>query len=57
MLTVHWKVLVPTLKPVTVEVGEEGVVIVPVPAISVQSPVPTVGVLAANADEVMLHKF
>ncbi len=57
MLMVHWNVLVPTANPVTPEVGELGVVIVPVPAIKVHNPVPTTGVLPAKVEVVTLHKF
>ncbi len=57
MLIVHSNVFVPTLKPVTLEVAEVGVVIVPVPAMSVHNPVPTDGVLPAKAEVVTLHKF
>lgn len=45
---VHRKVFTPMLKPVTPEVGDEGVVTVPEPAITVQVPVPTVGVFPAS---------
>ena len=45
---VHLKVFAPTPNPVSPEVGEEGVVIVPEPAINVQVPVPTAGVFPAN---------
>ena len=46
---VHRKVAVPgTAKPVTPEVGEEGVVMVAVPETTDHTPVPTVGVLAAK---------
>ena len=45
---VHLKVFAPTPKPVIPEVGLLGVVIVPVPLINVQAPVPTVAVLPAN---------
>lgn len=48
---VHTKMLLPTLRPVTDEVGELMFPIAPVPAISVQVPVPVPGVLAAKADE------
>jgi hypothetical protein len=52
LLMVHWKTLAPTPNAVTVDVGEEGVVIVPVPLTSVQVPVPAVGVFAASVAEV-----
>jgi len=45
---VQRKVLTPTLRPVTPEVGEEGVVTTPVPAMTVQAPVPVVGVFPAS---------
>ena len=45
---VHTNVFTPVVKPVTPLVGLVGVVTTPVPAVTVQSPVPTVGVLAAN---------
>ena len=38
----------PTIKPVTVEVGELGVVIVAVPLTTVQVPIPKAGVFPAN---------
>ena len=41
---VHTKVFVPALKPVTVEVGFEGLVTIPLPFIFVHNPVPDVGV-------------
>ena len=47
----------PKLNPVTPEVGEVGVVIVPVPAINVHNPVPTPGAFPANVEVVTLHKF
>jgi len=49
---VHRNVLTPVLKPVTPEVGEEGVVTTPVPAITVQVPVPTAGVFPASVEVV-----
>ena len=45
---VQRKVFAPTPRPVIPEVGLPGVVIVPAPLISVQVPVPAVGVLAAS---------
>jgi hypothetical protein len=45
---VHSKTFGPTPNPVTPDVGEVGVVIVPVPLTNVHNPVPTVGVLPAN---------
>lgn len=43
---VHAKILVPDPNPVTVVLGEVGLVIVPVPEMSVHKPVPTVAELA-----------
>ena len=40
--------VVPALKPVTPEVGELGVAMVPVPDTTVHCPVPVVGVLPAK---------
>lgn len=48
LLIVQRKALAPTPKPVTPDVGELGVVIVPVPLTNVQAPVPTVAVLPAK---------
>ncbi len=56
-MIVHWKVFVPTLNPVTPDVGEVGVVIVPLPAIKVHKPVPIEGVFPAKLEVVTLHKF
>ena len=50
LLIVHTNVLTPVVKPVTPLVGLVGVVTAPVPAVTVQSPVPTVGALAARVD-------
>jgi hypothetical protein len=47
--TVQRKVFCPTVKPATPELGEDGMVITPVPEISVQVPEPVVGVFPANA--------
>ena len=47
--------LLPAGTPVTVEVGEEGVVIVAVPLTTLQLPVPTVAVLPANVNEPLLQ--
>ena len=47
---VHTNVFTPVVKPVTPEVGEAGVVTVAVPAVTVQTPVPIIGVLAAKVD-------
>ena len=49
---VHSKTLGPVPKPVTPEVGEDGVVIVPEPLINVHAPVPVVGVFPAKVAEV-----
>ena len=46
---------VPTVKPVTVEVGDPGVVIVPVPDTTLHDPVPITGVLPASVVDVTLH--
>jgi hypothetical protein len=48
---VHLNVTVPTTSPVTAEVGLEGVVTEPVPAITVHAPVPKEGVFAASVAE------
>ena len=45
---VHTKVFTPVVKPVTPLFGSFAVVTTPVPAITVQAPVPMVGVLAAK---------
>lgn len=45
---VHSKTFGPTPNPVTPEVGDAGVVIVPAPLTKVHNPVPTVGVFPAN---------
>ena len=45
---VQRNVFTPKLNPVTPEVGEVGVVTTPVPAITVQRPVPTIGAFAAS---------
>ena len=45
---VHTKVFTPVVNPVTPLVGLAGVVTAPVPAVTVQSPVPTVGAFAAS---------
>lgn len=55
---VHLKVaLAPTVRPVTPEVAEVGVVSVATPAITLQVPTPVVGTLPANVAVVVLHKF
>ena len=48
LLIVHTKVFVPTVKPLTVELGLLAVVTAPVPAITVHAPVPITGVFAAS---------
>ena len=45
----------PTPRPVTPEVGDEGVVIVPLPLINVHVPTPVVGVFPANVAVVTLQ--
>ena len=48
LLIVHTKVFTPVVNPVTPLFGSLAVVTTPVPAITVQAPVPTTGVLAAK---------
>ena len=48
LVMVHTKVFTPVVKPVTPLLGSLAVVTTPVPAITVQAPVPMVGVLAAK---------
>ena len=48
LLIVHTKVFSPVVNPVTPLLGLFAVVTTPVPAITVQAPVPTTGVLAAK---------
>ena len=49
---VHWKTFAPIDKPFTVEPGDAGETIVPVPEINVHTPAPTAGVFPAKvADE------
>ena len=55
LVIVHWKTFVPKPKPVTPDVGDVGVVIVPAPLTSVHRPVPIVGVFPANVVKV-LHR-
>jgi len=45
---VQRNVFTPKLNPVTPDVGEDGVVTTPVPAITLHIPVPTTGVFAAS---------
>ena len=54
---VHRKVAeLPTTNPVTVDVGDPGVVTVAVPATTLQVPTPTAGAFAANVVAVVSHK-
>ena len=48
LVIVHTKVFTPVVKPVTPLLGLLVLVTTPVPAITVQAPVPTTGVLAAK---------
>ena len=48
LVIVHTNVFTPVVKPVTPLLGLFAVVTTPVPAITVQAPVPMVGVLAAK---------
>ena len=48
LVIVHTKVFTPVVNPVTPLLGSLAVVTTPVPAITVQAPVPMVGVLAAK---------
>src|SRR5688572_19352683 len=57
LVMVHWNVFVPMLNPDTVEVGEVGVAMVPVPLTSVHKPEPTVGVLPAKEVVNVLQRF
>ena len=50
LLIVHTNVFTPVVKPVTPLVGLVGVVTVAVPAVTVQTPVPIIGVFAASVD-------
>lgn len=54
LLIVHSKILSPIAKPVIVVIGDVAEVIVPLPAISVQTPVPLVGVFPLNVVEGLL---
>ena len=55
---VHLNVtLDPIVKPVTPELAEDGVLIVAVPAVTLQLPVPTAGVLPDKVATVTLHKL
>lgn len=58
LLMVHTKVTeVPAVKPVTVEVGDEGVVMVAVPETIDHTPVPKAGAFADKLADPELHKF
>ena len=48
LVIVQVKVFTPVVNPVTPELGSIGFVTVPVPAVTVHAPVPTVGVFAAR---------
>ena len=48
--------VVPAGTPVTVDVGEDGVVIVAVPLTSVHKPVPGEGLFPARVNDPVLHK-
>ena len=48
LVMVHWKILAPTLNPVTEDVGELGVVMLPVPETKVQIPLPIEGTFPAK---------
>ena len=50
LLIVQVNVFTPVVKPVTPDVGLVGVVTVAVPAVTVQTPVPIIGVFAAKVD-------
>ena len=50
---VHINTFAPVANPVTPDVGDEGVVIVPAPLTKVQVPVPTVAVFPAKVAEVL----
>lgn len=50
---VHIKTFAPALNPVTPDVGDEGLAIVPAPLTNVQVPVPDVGVLPAKVAELL----
>ncbi len=58
LLIVHLNVtLVPMVNPVTVEDGDEGIVIVAGPATTLHNPVPTTGVFPDKEVDVTAHKF
>ena len=54
---VHTKAFTPVVKPVTPLLGSFAVVTAPVPAITVQAPIPTAGVFAAKVAVVALQMF
>jgi len=57
LLMVHTNVSdVPANIPVIAEVGDDGVVMLPAPDNKVHNPVPKAGALAANTEEVDVHK-
>ena len=49
LVIVHAKIFVPSDKPVMLLVGDDGVVITPLPETKVQTPVPTITALAVMA--------
>ena len=57
LVIVQINTFVPTFNPVTAEVSEVGVVIVPEPVNKVHIPVPTTGVFPAKTEDPTLHKF
>ena len=58
LLMVHTNVTdVPAVNPVIVLVGEDGVVTVAAPAITLHAPVPKAGLLADKVVEPELHRF
>lgn len=50
LVITHLKIFVPTLNPVTADVGELGVVGVPVPETKYQNPLPIIGLLPMKAE-------
>lgn len=52
LVIVHWKIFTPTVKPVTADVGEVGLIGVPVPETNVHIPLPIIGVFPENTDVV-----
>jgi hypothetical protein len=54
---VHWKIFVPNPRPVIEVVGDNELVIVPLPETKVQAPVPTIAALAfIVVVGVLIHK-